>query len=408
MRATEHTTSMRAAGTEPERVLLRAVRGDGRESGVDATTGSTAFGPSGIWESAFDGAVARPGAGGQSQAGGPLVGVDGDRSDLPQGLEQPTWGRPPDLPVFVEGTGDQRTGPGVVQRHHVYPGTAGIFVFGGGDGLVESLRAGLGVEQQSGQCVLHSGLGESAGRRQPGSVDLQHRPGGAIHQRAVFRGGGIGRGGGEHGWTGPLDGQPVYRTIVAEPEVRGHLLAGLLGRAGYWTGIGQMVPAVQHATASPSTGQRHAGAVVSGRGRLWGQASGLVVEALLSREAAPSRCATELKPNHRPGLTKSLVCAKKQMDKKTNQKGASNDLCVPGSFRFKWIRKSCRSATGKTEQTTSRADSESTILISTLCGLNKGVHFNYDAHHAPGHSGPSSRRAVGGAVSSRAGSLAVP
>jgi len=126
------------------------------------------------------------------------------------------------------------------------------------------------------------------------------------------------------------------------------ILAGLLGRAGYWTGIGQMVPAVQHATASPSTAQRHAGAVVSGRGRLWRQASRLVVEALVSREAAPSRSARVLKPNHEPGLTESLVCAKKQMDKTTNQKGASNDLCVPGSFRFKWIRKSCRSATGCT------------------------------------------------------------
>src|SRR6266513_519065 len=107
MQATEHTTSMRAAGTVPERVLLRAVRGECGEPGVD-----------------------------------------GDRSDLPEGFEQPSWGRPPDLPLSAERIGDQRTGPGVVQRHHVYPGTAGIFVFSGGDGLVESLRAGLGVEQQ--------------------------------------------------------------------------------------------------------------------------------------------------------------------------------------------------------------------------------------------------------------------
>src|SRR6266700_234607 len=250
MRATEHSTSMRVAGTVPERVLLRAVRRDGGESGVDAATGSTACGPSGLWESASDGAVARGGAGGQSQAGGPLVGVDGDRSDLPEGFEKPGWRGASDLPVSIEGTGDQWTGPSVVQRHHVYPGTAGVFVFGSGDGLVESLRAGLGVEQQSGQCVLHPGLGESAGGGQPGPADFQHRPGGAIHQRAVFRGGGIGRGGGEHGWTGPVDGQPVYRTIVAEPEVRGHLLAGLLGRAGYWTGIGKWFP--QYNTQRPS------------------------------------------------------------------------------------------------------------------------------------------------------------
>src|SRR5205809_6669530 len=98
MRATEHSTSMRVAGTVTDRVLLRAVHRDGGESGVDAASGSTASGPSGIWESTFDGAVARGRAGGQSQAGGPLVGVDGDRSDLPEGFEQPTWGAASDLP----------------------------------------------------------------------------------------------------------------------------------------------------------------------------------------------------------------------------------------------------------------------------------------------------------------------
>src|SRR5437667_9014282 len=98
MRATEHTTSMRAAGAVPERVLLRAARGECGEPGVDEATGSTASGPSGVWESAFDGAVARRGDGGQSQAGGALVGVDGDRSDLSEVFEQPSWGRPPDLP----------------------------------------------------------------------------------------------------------------------------------------------------------------------------------------------------------------------------------------------------------------------------------------------------------------------
>src|SRR6266700_3527841 len=111
MRATEHSTSMRAAGTVAQRVLLRAVRRECGESGADEATGSTASGPSGLWESALDGVVAARGAGGQSQAGGPPVGVDGDRGDLPEGFEQPAWRGASDLSLSAERTGDQWTGP---------------------------------------------------------------------------------------------------------------------------------------------------------------------------------------------------------------------------------------------------------------------------------------------------------
>jgi hypothetical protein len=85
----------------------------------------------------------------------------------------------------------------------------------------------------------------------------------------------------------------------------------------------------------------------------------------------PLKC----QPRNDECLPSIEVGEKIQMDKKTDWKGASNDLSVPGSFRFKWIRKSCRSATGKTGPTTSRADSEEPILVPRLRGLNNGVHF---------------------------------
>ena len=62
-------------------------------------------------------------------------------------------------PYLLEGLEITRSGPGLVQRHHVCADGLWVHVFGGGDGLVESVCAGLGADQQAGQRVLHSGLG---------------------------------------------------------------------------------------------------------------------------------------------------------------------------------------------------------------------------------------------------------
>jgi hypothetical protein len=46
----------------------------------------------------------------------------------------------------------------VVLGHYVRADAAWVFVFGGGDGLVQSIRAGLGVVQHVGGVVLRGGV----------------------------------------------------------------------------------------------------------------------------------------------------------------------------------------------------------------------------------------------------------
>jgi len=55
--------------------------------------------------------------------------------------------------------------------------------------------------------------------RTAGPVDFQHRSRLAVHLADVYRRGGIGRGRREHGRSGAVDRQPVYRTAVAERQI---------------------------------------------------------------------------------------------------------------------------------------------------------------------------------------------
>ena len=78
---------------------------------------------------------------------------------------------------------------------------------------------GWRLEQHDGGGLLCGRLGGGVAGGAAGPADLQYRPRLAVHLADVYRRGGIGGGGREHGWTGPLAGQPVYRAAVAERQV---------------------------------------------------------------------------------------------------------------------------------------------------------------------------------------------
>jgi HTH-like domain len=62
------------------------------------------------------------------------------------GIDKPAGRRTSDLPVFIAGKGGQWSGPGLVRRYHLHPDALRLHVSGGGDGLVESLRASVALE----------------------------------------------------------------------------------------------------------------------------------------------------------------------------------------------------------------------------------------------------------------------
>src|SRR6266571_5492729 len=286
MPGTEPTSAMRVGRDLTERVLLRAGAGESGELGLDASVGRIASKTSGLWESEANSYPSPRRPGGQPQARGAAAGVDGIRSRLSQAQPEPTWRRAPDLPVPLGRAGNQRSGPSLVQRHHLRADGQWVHVFGGGDGLVEPVCAGLGAVQQFGQRVLYPGLGGGAGGRSA-TVNFQHRSGKPVHQRGVSGGGGIGRGGREHGWAGPVDRQPVYPAALAERQTGRHLRAGLRRWVDRPARITALVWRLQPG-ASPGAGICHAWGVVSLARIVWGQAGGLALEMKTEASAASS------------------------------------------------------------------------------------------------------------------------
>jgi hypothetical protein len=184
---------MRPVGHQPG-LLLPAVPGERGEPGANAAIGRAAFGASGLWPSAADGAAATGGANGQPQAARAAVAGDGPGSVVSSALVEPGGRRTRHLSVSAEGLGGHRTGSGVVRGHYLCGDGQRIYVFGGSDGLVEPLCAGVGLEQHPGGRLLHSGVGAGVGPRATGAADLEPRPGQPIHPSGLQRCGGVGGG----------------------------------------------------------------------------------------------------------------------------------------------------------------------------------------------------------------------
>ena len=147
---------MRTAEHQSSRLLLRARAGNAGELGLDEATGSTALGVSGLWKPPANGNAGAGRPGGQPQASDTVDAPDGFGGTVPAPLTQSTQSRSRHLPVSVERSGNQRTRSSVVRRYHLPAYGLWVYVSGGGDGLVEPLRPGLGIEQHLGSRFLHS------------------------------------------------------------------------------------------------------------------------------------------------------------------------------------------------------------------------------------------------------------
>src|ERR1035437_6728410 len=168
MHRTELTTAVRTGGDLAQRVLLRAGAGERGESGFDAAVGRVASETSGVWEPALDGGVATGRLGGQPQASGTTAAADGGGSGVSSTVAEFVRGGTSDLSLPVGRAGNQRSGSGVVQRHHVCADGLWVHVSGGGDGLVEPVCAGVGTVQQSdSEFCIRAWTAALAGGRQP-------------------------------------------------------------------------------------------------------------------------------------------------------------------------------------------------------------------------------------------------
>ena len=105
------------------------------------------------------------------------------------------------------------------------PMARGFLYFGGHQGLAQPLRAGLAAVQHPGGRLLCCGSGR--GLEQGSATDLQHRPGQPVHQRGLHQHAAGARRSSEHGRQGPVHGQRLRGTAVAQHQVRGGVPEGI-------------------------------------------------------------------------------------------------------------------------------------------------------------------------------------
>ena len=166
--STEHRAAMRVAGLGTFQLLLPAAAGERRESAADAAVGRVVSGASLLRQPA-DGhcSFQGMGPGSEPQTGAAMHAADGTGSFVSPTQPEPAGAGTRDFPVFTAWLGDPAMQSSLEQRHHLRSDARRILVSNGGVGLVQSLRAELGVVQYFGRLVLPVGAGSSFRLGQP-------------------------------------------------------------------------------------------------------------------------------------------------------------------------------------------------------------------------------------------------
>ncbi len=160
--------------------------------------------------------------------------------------------RTQNIPVFIARYRCLLIKCGMVFGHHLHPDGARIHVFGGGDGLVQSLRNRVGIVQHTRNRFLPSRLKDCFGMWE--TKDFQHRPGQSIHQRRVDKNTAGCRRYNQHGWAWPLLRQHLHRASLAQREIRRYLLAFIPKRTRFISRIICVFSLLQSRTPAHKSG----------------------------------------------------------------------------------------------------------------------------------------------------------
>ena len=226
----EHTAAVPFDGGFALGVVLRGGAGDGRELAINAPARRAIY-PDAILRNPEDGLVARRArARGQRETDTSVDATDGVGSDVPEASAVGSGKRAPDLSVSAAQPQDRTTEPRVVERHNLYPPTAGICISGGDHGLVQPLCAGVGGIGFLGERLLRGSTGLGVDEDTAGY--LQYRPRGTVHQREFYQASGGAGHYDQHGRAWSSNRQHFHRTFMANGEIRRGLSERLRRRAG--------------------------------------------------------------------------------------------------------------------------------------------------------------------------------
>src|SRR4051812_29148452 len=141
---TEPGAAMRAAGAGALELILPAGGGGPVDPGVAESAGRAVHADAVLRGAADGGLAAGRGLRGQRQAGAAVAAAARRGGDLPEAAPEHAGAGASDLPVLAAGRPDHARRPGVVERHHVPPASAGMAVSGGCTGPAQPVCVGLG------------------------------------------------------------------------------------------------------------------------------------------------------------------------------------------------------------------------------------------------------------------------
>ena len=210
--------------------VLRSGTGVGREPRIDAADGRAVHANAILRGPEYDLVAGRAGPSGKSEAGAAVDAAHGAGGHLCQATAVDSWAWASNLSIPAARAEDRSARPGVEQRHHLHPVTAGIHLSGCGHGLVQPLRAGMGSLGFAGDVLLRVGAELGPGERS--ARNLQHGSGIAVYERRLYEPAEDLRHRHQHGraWTG--NRQHHDRAFMANGEIRRSVFKGLPGRAG--------------------------------------------------------------------------------------------------------------------------------------------------------------------------------
>jgi len=221
----EHRTAVSVNIAIAIGVVLRATGRKRAESRTDAALGRAVHTNAFLRCAEDDRGTARARLCHQSETSPAITATDGTGSDLSEATAVKACAWPSDLPLPAAQCCDYTTGPGVVERHHVYPAPCGFHLSGRRHGLVQPLCVELGNLNEPGFGILLLGVRPRTAAGP--SRNLQYRPGGAIHQRRIHQPARRREYSDQHGRPRPGLRQRLRRAPVAIGQIRRRLPQGL-------------------------------------------------------------------------------------------------------------------------------------------------------------------------------------
>src|SRR6266581_4919700 len=135
----------------------------GGEPSLPALARRGVYAASFLWRAQNDGLVAIAALCGGTKAGAAIAASHGFDGCLSQATFESQSLAPQALSLLVEGVGHRAAQSSLEHRHHLYPSAGRVCLSGGGHRLVQPLRLGLGVVDQSGSRLLCERAGAGLG-----------------------------------------------------------------------------------------------------------------------------------------------------------------------------------------------------------------------------------------------------